>query len=133
MAIVVAVLIGFFEGALFFSDPGPGETLAVRLVVAISLAISAGLLFGYNLRRLWFLSVLSAWMPLLFFIFSLPEMAHSPAESALETASLLSPAVAALAAGWFGSNLKAAKNLILMVLTGVFAVAGAFVYLGARP
>lgn len=121
IALVVAVGGGLFQGALFFTDAGANVTLTTRLMVSIPLALTGGVIFGYNFRRLWPLAVANAWAPLVFIVLSAAEM-NTETEQLRETAALAVPVVVALFAGWLGAKLKALKNLaVLFVLVAVGA------------
>jgi hypothetical protein len=120
LALAIAVVAGFFQGSLFFSDPGPGETLFARLAMSVGLALVSGAVFGYNFRRLWFLAVIAVWMPILFLAAAVGEIAVQPGE----LIRLLVPVAAALTAARLGAKLKALKNLaVAAVLIGAVGLA----------
>ena len=114
IALVSAAVIGLMQGALFFGDTGPDETMATRLLIILPLAIIGGVIFGYNFNRLWFFAGLNAWVPALFIVLSLTELKSGTVEPA-GLAMLAAPLVASTAAGWFGSKLKAVKKFVVLV------------------
>ncbi len=135
IALVSAAGIGLVQGALFFGDTGPGETMATRLLIAVPLAMIGGVIFGYNFKRLWFLAGVNAWIPALFIVFSLAELGSGTVEPT-ELAILAAPLLASIMAGWFGAKLKTIRNFIVLVAalavgSGALAVVGG--YLGISP
>ncbi|MFH1031856.1 MAG: hypothetical protein V1767_04785 [Chloroflexota bacterium] len=55
------LLLGLFGLSLFFSDPGPGETLLSRFVIAVVLYFTVGLITGFFNPRVWLLAGLVSW------------------------------------------------------------------------
>ncbi len=121
IALVITAGGGLIQGALFMTDAGADLTLATQLMVSIPLALTGGVIFGYNFRRLWPLAVANAWAPLVFLFLSASEMS-AETQQLQEMAALAVPVVTALFAGWLGAKLKALKNLaVLFVLVAVGA------------
>ena len=123
IALVSTMGISMVQGALFFSDTGPSETMATRLLIAMPLAMIGGVIFGYNFNRLWFFAGINAWVPAAFIGLSLAELFSGTVEPT-ELAILAMPLVSSITAGWFGAKMKGAKNLVM--LAGVAAL-----YIGA--
>ncbi len=123
IALIIAAGSGLVQGALFFSDVGPNEALATRLLVSVPLAVASGAIFGYNFRRLWPLAIISVWGPLMFIVFSLRDLGNNSSTS-LDLAIMAVPAICALLAGWLGAKLKALKNLAMLLL--IIAIGAGF-------
>jgi hypothetical protein len=120
LALAIAVIAGYVQGALFFGDQGAGETVFARLAMSAALALVSGAVFGYNFRRVWFLAVIAAWMPIAFLSASFGEVPVQPAE----LIQLLVPVGAALIAARLGAKLRALKNLaVAALLLGAGALA----------
>lgn len=134
IALVSAAGIGLVQGALFFGDTGPDETMAARLLIAVPLAMIGGVIFGYNFNRLWFFAGINAWVPAVFIGLSLAELGSGTLEPT-ELAVLAAPLVASTIAGWFGAKMKAVKNLVMLVAIvaigiGALVVAGGYLDIG---
>jgi hypothetical protein len=56
-----ALVIGLFGLSLLFSDLGPGETWANRVIMLVALYAVSGLIIGYINPKLWMIAGLTAW------------------------------------------------------------------------
>ena len=56
-----ALVIGLFGLSLLFSDLGPGETWANRVIMLVALYAVSGLIIGYINPKLWMITGLTAW------------------------------------------------------------------------
>ena len=68
--IPVGLYVGLMQGGLLGSDHGAGESLFTRLWMGVGVAVSVGVIFGYYLRSLWWLAIVSVWMTIFFVFFS---------------------------------------------------------------
>ena len=55
-----ALVIGLFGLSLLFSDLGPGETWANRVIMLVALYAVSGLIIGYINPKLWMITGLTA-------------------------------------------------------------------------
>ena len=60
-SVLFALVVGLFGLSLFFSDFGPGETIAVRFLIAGLVFLFSGLVIGLINPRSWLLSGMVGW------------------------------------------------------------------------
>lgn len=110
-AVVIAVATGFLGLSMFFSDLGPSESVAFRVLTLVLLyALGAGSI-GALVPRIWYVALLAAWGPVLL---SLPVLLNrgavapsSPAEQMQQgLLGLVVVPLAALAFSYVGMRLR---------------------------
>jgi len=66
LAVLLAMVLGFFGLSLVFSDLGPNESWQIRLSIGVVYFFLCGLGFGFAFPNVWPLAALIAWGGLLF-------------------------------------------------------------------
>jgi hypothetical protein len=128
------LMVGMTQGALFFSDYGAGETVYTRIVISVSIALISGVLFGFFLSRIWWLSITAVWMPVFFTVLDVMRMAKGEGASDGELLFVmrLFPVATVLLASYFGAWAKRPQRFKLVffaVALGIIGIGGSALFL----
>lgn len=122
------------QGGLIGGDYGPGESLFTRLWMSVGIAISVGVIFGYFLRSLWWLALVSVWMTIFFVLFGFLSLITVRAEllaNVLRSFAMLLPIAAVLGSSYLGawSERRGRGRLVLLViLIGILGIVGSILF-----
>ena len=133
LLVPAGLLAGMTQGALFFGDYGAGESLFTRLWLSLAIAVPVGVIFGYFLRSLWWLAIVSVWMPILFAFFGFLNLITSRAasEGALHSSVMLLPVATVLGSAYLGAwsaRMGRGRLVLLVVIIGVLGIAGSVLF-----
>ncbi|MCH8349313.1 MAG: hypothetical protein IIB29_03585 [Chloroflexi bacterium] len=124
--------LGLMQGGLIGSDYGAGESLFTRLWMSVGIAVSVGVIFGYFLRSLWWLAIVSVWMTIFFvpFYFLITFRGELLA-SVLRGFAMLLPIATVLGSSYLGAWLERkgrGRLVLLVILIGILGIVGSMLF-----
>ena len=123
--------LGLMQGGLIGSDYGAGESLFTRLWMSIGIAVSVGVIFGYFLRSLWWLAIVSVWMTIFFVLFGLFTVRGELLANMLRSFAMLLPVAAVLGSAYLGAWLERrgkGRLVLLVILIGILGIVGSMLF-----
>lgn len=106
LAAFIVLIVGVVGLSAVFSDLGPGEVLAVRILWVSAVLVVGGVLIGLLLDRRWYLAVAESWGPVLWgallLLFTLRGSDHRGPGWVVLALCLLAAPAAALFGGFLG-------------------------------
>ena len=132
--VTVGLLFVIMQVLLFFlGDYVPGESLITRLLLSLGFSVSVGVVLGYLLRSLWWLTFVSALIPILFLFSGLLNLITGRAilEDVLHIFVRLLPMAAVLSSAYLGAWLERkgkGKSVFLVILIGILGIAGSMLF-----
>jgi len=126
--------VGLMQGGLFGSDYGAGESLFTRVLLSRGVAVSVGVVFGYFLRSLWWLAIVSVWMLIFFVFFGFVILITGNvalSEGVLRIFATLLPIAAVLGSAYLGAWLERkgrGRWVLLVILIGILVIAGSILF-----
>ena len=118
LVIILAFALGALGLSLLFSDLGPGETIAGRLVTVALYYLLAGLLIGTWRPRHWWLAGLNAWASVILALFGLLSL--SSADQIPEIAAMLLVPLGLTLLGGLAGALVRRRHLFPTVVDRLF-------------
>ena len=132
--VTVGLLFVIMQVLLFFlGDYGTGESLITRLLLSLGFSVSVGVVLGYLLRSLWWLTLVSALIPILFLFSVLLHLITGRAvlEDVLYIFVRILPMAAVLSSAYLGAWLERkgkGKLVLLVILIGILGIAGSMLF-----
>ena len=132
--VTVGLLFVIMQVLLFFlGDYGTGESLITRLLLSLGFSVSVGVVLGYLLRSRWWLTFVSALIPILFLFSGLLNLITGRAilEDVLHIFVMLLPMAAVLSSAYLGAWLERkgkGKLVLLVILIGILGIAGSMLF-----
>ena len=128
------LFLGLMQGGLIGGDYGAGESLFTRLLLSVGIAVSVGVIFGYLLRSLWWLALVSVWMTIFFVIFGFLSLITVRAEllaNVLRSFAMFLPIAAVLSSSYLGAWLERkgrGRLVLLVILIGILGIVGSMLF-----
>ena len=132
--VTVGLLFVIIQVLLFFlGDYGTGESLITRLLLSLGFSVSVGVVLGYLLRSRWWLTFVSALIPILFLFSGIINLISRPAAlgDVLHIFVMLLPMAAVLSSAYLGAGLERkgkGKLVLLVILIGILGIAGSMLF-----
>ena len=133
----VGLLFVIMQVLLFFlGDYGTGESSFTRLLLSLGFSVSVGVVLGYLLRSRWWLTFVSALIPILFLFSGIINLISRPAApvalgEVLHIFAMLLPMAAVLSSAYLGAGLERkgkGKLVLLVILIGILGIAGSMLF-----